>query len=625
MLTTKQQTMDIKQLRREASNSRTWRRLCWTAISLLVTPTVEGQQAPAFATKKFDVFPAGAGHRRNMCDRQSAIYRDEISLDQALAGLELSVVLTNYSSWPNRAFFGLNEDGVIDPDEPGLFAVLLDELARRAGFSWRNSYGIINPLDTDGEDRNRTWSDLLSWETQSYDLAAGKWDRTVSRMKNEISFPYGWFDASVILVERLPDAKSLPLNIWSFLTPFDAMIWLMIAISVITTGLLYWLLEKMNDQADERSLQNEPGAAVFYSALSFTGHMDLRPASMSARILTFSMSFWALIVIAAYTANMASFLVSRGTPHSVVKSIDEAAILRLPLCIQGGVAMDDYITEHHPDAILVRMNNEKQVLEGLNNGVCVAALVPLASYDTYKRDVSVNSECRLTWEGRVELNIPSGFATAIDTGTFCSSLISYVVDLHMTQMQADGFLDRAWKRHLARVGDHTCSESIVEVENPLEEITNRLSLREMAGIFIVHGFLTLVAALLAFVQWSCSPKGQSRLVKTGLLRPRIRRTEMVEESEESRSQEETLMHQVPDDEGEPTTGTHVHHLPENEGEQTRTNIKLIGTGLLQAKNRHMTEVRDVSEASPSHEVALIENIFEDNSWNKSNLRDEASV
>ena len=468
---------------------------------MLATGT-EAQQAPAFTTRKFET---AANHRRSMCDRQGMIYRDEVSLDRALEGLELSVVLTNYTTWPNTAFFALNKDGVIDPDEPGLIAVLMDELADRAGFTWRNSYGVIQPL-TKEADGNRTWSELLSWETQTYDLAAGKWDKTVSRMANEISFPYGWFDASMILVERTGGKQELPLKIWSFLTPFDGMIWLMIAISVVFTGLLYWLLEKMNNKADERALQNEPGAAVFYSALSLTGHMDLQPASTSARILTFSMSFWALIVIAAYTANMASFLVARTTTAFAVKSIEEASIRGLPLCIQGGVAMDDYISTHYPDSVLLRMNNEREVFNGLNHESCRAALVPVASYDTYRRDVSINSDCKLNWEGRVELNIPSGFATAVDAGTMCSSLISYVVDLHMNRMEADGFIQLAWQKFLARVGDHTCAATSIEVENPLEENTNRLSLKEMAGIFIVHGFLTSIAAALAFVQWILSGK-----------------------------------------------------------------------------------------------------------------------
>lgn len=433
------------------------------------------------------------------------IYNDSLALDQALSGLDLSVVLTNYTGWPDTAFFGLNHDGVINPEEPGLFAVLLDELARRAGFQWRNSYGIVNPLTKD-EDGNRTWSDLLSWETQTYDLAAGKWDRTVSRMADKISFPYGWFDASMILVERTGEKKDLPLKIWSFLTPFDGMIWLMIAVSVIITGLLYWLLEKMNNKADERSLQNEPGGAVFYSALSFTGHMELQPASTSARILTFSMSFWSLIVIAAYTANMASFLVARSTVSFAISSIEEAEVRGIPLCIQKAVAMDDYISKQYPDAFLIRKNREKDVFTALADGTCTAAVVPLASYDTFRRDTTINKECKLNWQGRIEMNVPSGFATAIDAGTMCSSLISYVVDLHMTQMEADGFIDRAWQRHLARLGDHTCGSNTIDVENPLEEDTNRLSLREMSGIFIVHGFLTFVSALLAFVQWIYSKK-----------------------------------------------------------------------------------------------------------------------
>jgi hypothetical protein len=73
--------------------------------------------------------------------------------------LNLSVVLTDYTDPIDKHYFALNGKGVIDPNEVPLFAKILDELGRRAGFSWRNSFGVVSPIVA-LEDRNRTWSDL---------------------------------------------------------------------------------------------------------------------------------------------------------------------------------------------------------------------------------------------------------------------------------------------------------------------------------------------------------------------------------------------------------------------------------------------------------------------------------
>jgi hypothetical protein len=74
--------------------------------------------------------------------------------------LNLSVVLTEYTDPIDKHFFALNGKGVIDPGEVvPLFAKIQDELGRRAGFTWRNPFGAVSPINS-LEDGNRTWSDL---------------------------------------------------------------------------------------------------------------------------------------------------------------------------------------------------------------------------------------------------------------------------------------------------------------------------------------------------------------------------------------------------------------------------------------------------------------------------------
>ncbi|KAL7566316.1 hypothetical protein ACA910_013639 [Epithemia clementina (nom. ined.)] len=463
-------------------------------ILSLVLAAVRSQEAPYYTIKKF----APVSYRQNICERQRQIFEDELALPQALQGLNLSVVFTNYKDAGSKPFFTLNEAGVIDADKPGLFAIILDELARRAGFAWRKSYGVVDPIDA-VVDGNRTWTDLLEWETQSYDVAFGKWDRSLDRIKKEINFPEGWYDASNILVESHNTKKSL--NIWSFLLPFQWEVWILIAGTVIATGVLYFLLDKMNTASDEMELDKQPGAAVFYSFITMTGHFELHPTTTSARLLSFSLTFFALLVASAYTANLVSFLVARNNPDFSVTSMGEAVRRGVSVCVQRGVEMDEFLTRKYPNAFFVRKSTEGDVFWAVFHGECQVAFVPQSSFDLYRRRSEINEDCSLAWHGRVERIVPSGIATIVDNGVLCTSLISAVLSYHLLEIKQDGFLERTWKDHLIRVGDQYCPDLTDnqggDSGGPQEDDIESLSIQELAGIFIIHVSLSGLAFLMA--------------------------------------------------------------------------------------------------------------------------------
>jgi len=136
---------------------------------------------------------------------------------------------------------------------------------------------------------------------------------------------------------------------------------------------------------------------------------------------------------------------------------------------------------------------------GANQG-CGVGLTNLGTFQLYQRNKSVNWDCSLTTQQRVVQNLPAGFATAVDTGIKCTSLVSYVMNLHLNEMLADGFVARAWKEHLDRISSTTCSGDGLENNTSGEDNADEnfsLSLQDMAGIFILHVALTVLAVLFA--------------------------------------------------------------------------------------------------------------------------------
>jgi len=240
-------------------------------VSALNALSVQSQEAPAFNTTKFQ---PNVTHRSQICDRHDLLARDEIDLPNALRGLNLSVVFTNYNAVDdpdNQELFSLTEEGTVNEENPPLYAVIMDELALRGGFEWRDSFGVHDPLDERDINQNKTWTDLLKWATDTYDIAMAEWDRTATRLSMEMTFPVGFSDSSIILVQ-LNKTKSLNWNqIWTFLLPFQGAVWWMILVALFASGVLYYLVEKMDPNADDHNIQDDPGAAIYFSFITFTG------------------------------------------------------------------------------------------------------------------------------------------------------------------------------------------------------------------------------------------------------------------------------------------------------------------------------------------------------------------
>lgn len=468
------------------------------------------QEAPTLNSIPSFSYDHGEGYRTNVCDRQRLVADGDVSLRNALQGLNLTVAMTNYAGVPNEnRFFALTDEGAIRETDPGLFVVIMDEIARRAGFEWRHSFHAVTPPGP-----GKSWTDLLVWETTHFDIAADYWARSVERMSKGVAFPHGWYDGSIVMASRAK-VENEPFDPKSFLVPFEYSVWFAILGAIVATGIAYFFLERLNNDADDRSLENKPFMTVFIAALTFTGHFEFQPNSISSRLLSISWGFWAVIVTSAYTANLASFLVSQGKTVVRISTLEEALLTSTPLCVQRGAVVDNILTEKHPELKLVRKSTEEDMFLGLSldwyggGGGCGALLTNLGTYDIYASQLSTNSDCSLGSDKRVLLNLPAGYATAVDTAIKCSSLVNYVMDLHLQEMRAEKFIQTAWDNHVAKGSTMQCNDPNAGTsasngapkKDKNSSGSNSLSMKEMGGIFLAHFGLCLVAFMFALYQY----------------------------------------------------------------------------------------------------------------------------
>ena len=186
-----------------------------------------------------------ADYRQDVCDRYRAFRNGTVELKDALRGMKLNVVV----GASNLSYFDYDDHHGIDPSYPGIAAVLLDELGRRAGFTWRSSFGVFK--DARGAEFNETWTDILKWGIESYDLNADWWATNVERLNMGVAYTKPWYDSSIILIghkgpEEIIDDKLEFNDFLNWTKPFATEVWAATFATIFGSGLVYMLLEWLN-------------------------------------------------------------------------------------------------------------------------------------------------------------------------------------------------------------------------------------------------------------------------------------------------------------------------------------------------------------------------------------------
>lgn len=90
-------------------------------------------------------------------------------------------------------------------------------------------------------------------------------------------------------------------------------------------------------------------------------------------------------------------------------------------------------------------------------------------------------ECSLEWIGRVEEVSQAGPAPIVDTGEYCTSLASHVLEFYLHEMNQDGFIQDAYEQFLNTISTYQCpleDSSYFDEANEFE-----LSMKDLGGIF----------------------------------------------------------------------------------------------------------------------------------------------
>ncbi|CAB9499481.1 expressed unknown protein [Seminavis robusta] len=398
----------------------------------------------------------GVYHRQDMCEQFHLQRNGTIELQDALSGKELNVLVA-----PD--YFHYDEETGI-ANYPGLAAVILDELAERAGFTWRHSFAASHaPTGA-----NESWTDLLLWGIEAYDLNADWWAQNLDRMNQGAVFHEDWYDGSIILITKtVPEVISDEIVWTNWMLPYEPSVWALTVFTIVLSGIVYQIIEWLADDRGNRSLWEWWQENCYLSFINFTQAYEYHPKNLAGRIFGISMALWALVMTATYTANLASLYVDRKPQVVQVDTVEQAAVFGFKICTWENTNTDLYVKENYPSAYRIPKKTIEEVYDGLNRGECQYALETVTNWELSRRIRSFNPTCELEWVGeplyRIK-EVKAGFASKADSGNLCTNLVRDVLNLHMEAMKNDGFIDDAWEEDRRRKQSINCDVYDPELE-----------------------------------------------------------------------------------------------------------------------------------------------------------------
>jgi len=467
---------------------------CW-ALFLLVfqiaTPSARGQQLP---THYFPIMGTNETFRTNFCEIHRQVENREIPLRDSLKGLNLVVGIIDYQ-------LDSETGGIHEANSNNAIGIkILDEIARRAQFEWRDSYAYL-----DSPNDNQTWDTVLEFGVDTYDFIGEWYLRTTDRLADGIIFPEKWYDGNFIMIQKMEE-ESDSFQMMSFSTPFTNGVWFLLFATTLISGIVYFSIEYIGCDGEEKEMEVSIRKSVFQSFLNMTGQYVYDPKQPGNRIVAVSMCFLILIILATYTASLASFLVIRNTSGIIINEIQDAIKHDLRICVMRGAPHEFFMRDNYDTARIVTKDSFLDTYLGLDNDDCDVLLTTAGTWKTSKGDIEYNSDCRKDWVGRVVQTNDAAYPMR-DSPMFCSSLVRDTISLHLLEMKRDHTYDTIWDSHTAQSTTNNCKEA-KDLDDDSDLVA--MNVKNIGGIFILH-FIAMVAGLASTIYSSYKRKRAAEL------------------------------------------------------------------------------------------------------------------
>ncbi|XP_038053842.1 glutamate receptor ionotropic, kainate 2-like isoform X2 [Patiria miniata] len=347
-----------------------------------------------------------------------------------------------------------------------------------------------------GKNEDGTWNGLIG------EVYYGRADLAVAGMvinsdrEEVVDFTKPYMNYGVGILMQKPQKKT---NVFAFLEPLHIQVWGCVLASLFVVGVLIYIVDRLSPYSSFRR-ENSPNQDAFDLKNSmwfaFASCMqqggDTSPLSISGRVLSAFWWFFALIITATYTANLAAFLtVTR--MENPINSLEDLAMQKS--VVYGTIvnsSLHRFFEKRKHQGIYERMWNfmsTSKINPWVPNAEAGYKRVQTEDYaffwDAPILDYIKQKECNVMTVGK-PFNL-KGYGIATPRGLPWRDEISMVI----LRLQEKGILEELRKKWFDR--ESSCAEDTVIMSS------NRgaadINLDQIAGAF----YVLIIGAVLSFV------------------------------------------------------------------------------------------------------------------------------
>ncbi|CAM9443595.1 unnamed protein product, partial [Choristocarpus tenellus] len=310
------------------------------------------------------------------------------SLRDALRGTNVSVAMDKGFdvNWMNydeghKEFIG------------GFQVNLLHDVALRGGFNVL-PVAFEHPLLENGED----WSSWLFRVFAKVDMVGVWFVDTAARRSAGALFPFQFVDTSLQTAAHFqPASEHFEQQLFLFLKPFTANVWIMLMAGTLFTAILVWVLERKKNEDmfpghSSHNILEGVGRSLYSGGSLFSQSGNWEPVSPVGRLVVFSWSMVVLVVFTTYTAELTSYLAKETETTSSVKGIMDAVTQEGVICARRGAAAVDMLKFRYPKANILEIN-EDDMFPMLRNGECLVLVAGRGEFELWVISEDLNPDC----------------------------------------------------------------------------------------------------------------------------------------------------------------------------------------------------------------------------------------
>ncbi|CAF1249667.1 unnamed protein product [Adineta ricciae] len=308
-----------------------------------------------------------------------------------------------------------------------------------------------------------------------YDIAVG--DITVTSARRELAaFSNSISDNSMRILIR--KTATVPVDLLSYLKPFSPNLWLLVLTAMVFASIILCIFERKDNEAlQNRSIISSGAMSLWFAFGTLVGYgADFHAQTAAGRLISVGLYMLSLVLVASYTANLASDLTILKT-KDLIDGIDDMKNGKIPynrIGIRVGTAGEDYYLREISggNRNFYSLKSRQEMYDALLAGLIDASFMDSGTAEY----VTNNIYCNLTLIGEDFDKSAFGIVTPKQW------LYAKDLDVNILSLRETGILDNLKKKWFEAKLCPTANEP-----------STALGLESLSGLFLTFAIICVMS------------------------------------------------------------------------------------------------------------------------------------